>query len=122
MVPLEGGVAPGYQLSLSFIEQREWRHIADGDGMSISPSIHFYEADPSAVPRKYYNALVYVAHAASQDHGPDLPGGRLGSLQWCGACRCAPGGAEKPVSPNTPGIGSANQTTAHRQSYVLPWA
>ena len=44
--------------------------------------------------------------------GPHAPRGPSGSLEWRGACRCAPGSAKKLIPPNTPGIGWANQKTA----------
>ena len=40
------------------------------------------------------------------------PRGPSGSLEWRGACRCAPGSTKKLIPPNTPGIGWANQKTA----------
>ena len=44
--------------------------------------------------------------------GPHAPRGPSGSLEWRGACRCAPGSAKKLISQNPPGIGWANQKTA----------
>ena len=38
--------------------------------------------------------------------GPHAPRGPSGSLEWRGACRCAPGSAKKLKPPNTPGGGA----------------
>ena len=49
---------------------------------------------------------------------PHAPRGPSGSLEWRGACRCAPGSAKKLIPPNTPGIGWANQKTARQNLTV----